>query len=257
MTSRNARLARAVTALASLACASKAATDDAYQVAYPLVIERTSEESLAGKPSLVRETSFAHLTWSQGAAGATGRLRVDSVHFVRDGRHIDVGPESRPVATFVYRVGPDGKVALDSAPTQLVEHPYLATVILELPAMRPIVSVDRCRAGTTWTDSMSVGPVPVPGVEGAIAVYRSRFTVDGVAGDTVLLHVLTQVIMIGRSGDSIVMRGDESRDAMWRYAANCRGPATTSETGALSLIYEADHDTVSVVEKRSISSRRP
>jgi hypothetical protein len=69
--------------------------------------------------------------------------------------------------------------------------------------------------------------------------------------------VLTQVIMVGRSGDGIVMRGDEHRDAIWRYAANCRGPATASETGTLRLIYETDHDTVSVVEKRSISSARP
>jgi hypothetical protein len=99
--------------------------------------------------------------------------------------------------------------------------------------------------------------VPVPGVDGATAVYRTTFTVEAAVGDTVPIHALTHVSLVGRSGNGVVMRGDEDREAMWRYAANCRGAATTRETGSLSLVYGVDHDTVRVVEKRSISSSRP
>ena len=248
-------------AFVCIGCGIEGRTSDTYSASYPITIDRTSDEALSGKVSTVREQTFAQFAWSQSAAAAQARLQIDSVLFSRDGRHVEVGPSTRPVAAFSYHILASGTFVLDSAPADLVENPYLATVILELPMVRARILPSQCRIGTSWDDSTVAGPVPVPGVEAATSIYRTLFSVDSSVADTVIVHTRTDVSTIGLAGKAQVMRGSEHRETRWRYADRCRGAATAQESGRLTLIYVggsgAAPDTVTVEERRKVVRTGP
>lgn len=226
---------------------------------YSLIVDRTSQEGLGGKISTVQERTFAEMRWMRSAGEARARLRVDSVQFSRDGRPTNVGPATIPLGIFVFRINPDGRYAFDSLPGALREHPYLATVALELPDIRISVAPERCRSQKRWMDSASVGPVPVPGVDGAIATYRTSFVIDSIRTDTVAIHAVSDVTIIGASGRDTLLKGSEHRDEHWLFAELCRGPASSIGATRLTLVYFGTrndlNDTVTVSEQRSVAIR--
>jgi hypothetical protein len=242
--------------LVATSCVIDRAGSDDSRAQYSLTVDRTTQEGLHGKNSTVRERTFGKMIWMHASGESQARFQVDSVRFSRDGHAEDVGPASSPVGVFAYRTGPGGRYMLDSLPDGLREHPYLATVALELPDIRAWVTPEQCRRRTRWTDSASVGPVPIPGVDGAISTYRAAFAIDSIRADTVAMHAVSEVTTIGVSGSDTLLRGLEHRDEHWRFADRCRGPASSLGTTSLTIVYfgvrNGVNDTVTASEERSI-----
>jgi hypothetical protein len=169
-----------------------------------------------------------------------------------------VAPSTSPVGTFVFHATPAGEFVIDSLPSQLEQFPYLATVALELPAFRPRSNHGKCRAGSTWTDSAQLGPIPVPGVDSMYSRYRASYRAQADSGDAVVVLARSEISRTGRSAGATVLVEQETRTSRWRLVGGCSGPASLDEERRSSIVYTAVRDqpadTVTSVERRRIAA---
>jgi hypothetical protein len=226
-------------------------------VSYPLVIRRSINESMRGVDSRITEDTYGRISWSAQASGNAGTLQVDSVVFVRDGQRKSVAPDGQPVARFVFHREGNGRLVVDSAPPGLRENPYLATLILELPALRPGVRSQDCRKGAIWTDSIVVGPVPVPGVDSLYSTYHATYRADSARRDTLFVSGHSLVTSLGRGAGLTVLAETSRHTSSWRMGTSCLGAAFLVEVRSGSIVYlataAAPPDTVISTERREIA----
>jgi hypothetical protein len=249
------RAAVILVSLSATACTIDRRNPVPLPAVHRLVIDRELDESMRGEVSKIVEHTAARLTWLDEERRLSGTFEIDSVRFTRDGLTKSVAPSGEPIARFVFHTTPAGDFVLDSLPRELVRYPYLATIALELPLLRPRIGGRLCTPGSSWSDSIRVGPVPVPGVDSLFSTYRTQYRVSA-PGESLALVGETEITRSGRTQGRVVLTERQTRVSTWRLASDCLGPATLSETRRVSIVYPSVHrerpDTVLSTGRRSI-----